>query len=298
MHPERLMKSLEQLNNQARRVFMVRITGDIHGDARRIVNHCKRFELSEDDTIIILGDAGYNFYNDRNEAYSRDRYQKAYTKTVQPTIFCIHGNHEIRPHQIESYKTKKWNGGIVWYEEEFPNILFAKDGEIYTIEGKNYLVIGGAYSVDKYYRTYRYLQSHESEHHDEFMTLAPIVYNHPVTKERLLEADEICLKYQYESYWWADEQPSEEIKAFVEEQITKHSDKDIYGILSHTCPYQYTPTEAFLPGLNQDIVDNSTEHWLEDISKKAKFSVWYCGHWHINKKIDYMHFLFDEFEEI
>ena len=53
---------------------------------------------------------------------------------------------------ISTYKTKEWNNGTVWYEEEFPNILFAQDGEIYTINGKECLVIGGAYSVDKEYR--------------------------------------------------------------------------------------------------------------------------------------------------
>ena len=68
------------------------------------------------------------------------------------TFFCIHGNHEERPFNISTYITKKWNGGIVYYEEEFPNILFAKDGEIYNINGKSILVIGGAYSVDKEYR--------------------------------------------------------------------------------------------------------------------------------------------------
>lgn len=276
---------------------MVFITGDIHGNAKRIVTFSKRFELTKDDTIIILGDAGYNFYNDSKEAYSRDQYQKAYTGSIEPTVFCIHGNHEIRPYNIDSYKTKEWNGGIVWYEEKFPNILFAKDGEIYNIEGKNYLVIGGAYSVDKFYRTYRYLQSHESEHHEEFMLLAPIVYNHPVDKERINAANEICKKYQYESYWWADEQPSEEIKKCVEDRIANNRD-NIFAVLTHTCPYQYTPTEAFLPGLNQDIVDNSTEHWLEDISKTIDYDIWYCGHWHINKRIHKIHFLFDEFEEI
>ncbi|WP_221934318.1 hypothetical protein, partial [Klebsiella pneumoniae] len=39
--------------------------------------------------------------------------------------------------------------GTVWYEYQFPNLLFAKDGEIYDIEGLKHLVIGGAYSVDK-----------------------------------------------------------------------------------------------------------------------------------------------------
>jgi 3-oxoacid CoA-transferase subunit A len=47
---------------------------------------------------------------------------------------------------------KIWNDGIVYYESNYPKILYAKDGEIYNFGGKKVLVLGGAYSVDKYYR--------------------------------------------------------------------------------------------------------------------------------------------------
>ena len=43
-------------------------------------------------------------------------------------------------------------GGKILYEEAFPNILFAVDGEIYNFDGYKCIVIGGAYSVDKHYR--------------------------------------------------------------------------------------------------------------------------------------------------
>lgn len=49
-------------------------------------------------------------------------------------------------------KKKIWNEGIVYVEEQYPNILFAKDGEIYNFNGKKVMPIGGAYSIDKYYR--------------------------------------------------------------------------------------------------------------------------------------------------
>ena len=73
-------------------------------------------------------------------------------KDLPITLFCIHGNHEERPENICSYKIKKFHNGIVYYEEEYPNIMFAKDSELYNFDGKNTLVIGGAYSVDKDYR--------------------------------------------------------------------------------------------------------------------------------------------------
>ena len=33
-------------------------------------------------------------------------------------------------------------------EDDFPNLLFAKDGEIFDLEGHKAIVLGGAYSVD------------------------------------------------------------------------------------------------------------------------------------------------------
>ena len=42
--------------------------------------------------------------------------------------------------------------GKVFYESEYPNIRYLMDGGEYVINGMSTLVIGGAYSVDKYYR--------------------------------------------------------------------------------------------------------------------------------------------------
>ena len=67
-------------------------------------------------------------------------------------------------------------------------------------------------------------------------------------------------------------------------------------VLSHTCPYQYEPQEAFLPMIDQSTVDDSTEKWLEEIERKLKYDHWFCGHWHIDKRVDRMHFLFHSVE--
>ena len=92
--------------------------------------------------------------------------------------------------------------------------------------------------------------------------------------------------------WWPDEQPSEEIKAYVEQQIRgRHIDV----ILSHTCPFKYEPVEAFLPMIDQSTVDTSTEVWLDKIEESADYGAWLCGHWHINKRIDKLQFMYHDF---
>ena len=203
---------------------MIYLTGDTHGDFERYLEFTNKMNPTDNDVMIVLGDAGLNYYGD-----DRDTYRKQFVNNFPFTTFCIHGNHEMRPSTIESYKLKEWCGGMVWYEESYPHLLFAKDGEIYTIEGKSYLAIGGAYSVDKSYR----------------------------------------LERNYG--WWADEQPSEEIKHFVESQIDKV--KRVDYVLSHTCPFKYEPREAFLNFIDQSTVDDSTERWLDKIEETLEYTL-------------------------
>jgi len=221
---------------------MVYITGDIHGDPMRIYAFAKKHKLTKNDMVIILGDVGANYYGDE-----RDERTKENLSNVRVPILCIHGNHEMRPWEADGYTLVKWNGGKVWVQKKYPQLLFAKDGEIYTIDGKRYIAIGGAYSVDSYWRI---------KHH---------------------------------AGWWESEQPTEEIKKFVETQFREN---EIDIILSHTCPRKYEPIEAFLPFIDQSIVDTSTEDWLDSIEETVNYQAWYCGHWHIEKDIDKMHFMF------
>ena len=225
---------------------IVYFTGDIHGRELGVVRYSKKFGLTDSDTIVLLGDVAANYFHDE-----RDLIMKSRLNSVEPTILCVHGNHENRPSNIPSYKTKIWNGGLVWYEEEYPNILFAKDGDIYTLEGLSYLVIGGAYSVDKHFRISRGFR------------------------------------------WWEDEQPDDTIKEYVEKQI---SEKHFDVVLSHTCPSKYVPKEMYIPHIHQESVDNSTELWLDEIEDSIDYIAWFCGHWHVGKRIDKMHFLYQGYE--
>lgn len=126
---------------------MIYLTGDTHRDFDRVFDFCTANGTTTDDVLIILGDACINFFLD-----DRDHELKKWLSTLAVTLLCVHGNHEERPFMIDSYAEKEWRGGVVFYEEEFPNLLFAKDGEIYDLEGRKAIAIGGAYSVDKFQR--------------------------------------------------------------------------------------------------------------------------------------------------
>lgn len=227
---------------------MIYITGDTHGHFERIQIFCEQHHTTKDDIIIILGDAGINF-----SGLFKDNIKKDFLSHLPITLFCIHGNHEQRPFTIPSYKEKSWHEGIVYVEDEYPNLVFAKDGEIYDFDGKKTMVIGGAYSIDKMMR---------------------IVYGYG---------------------WWEDEQPSEEIKQYVEQQLKLNQWKmDV--ILSHTCPLKYEPVEVFLLGIDQNRVDQSTEIWLDEIENKLNYQKWYCGHFHTEKKVEKLEIMFENID--
>lgn len=234
----------------------VYITGDTHGDFSRCFNFCKVAKTTKDDVLIVLGDAGINYYGGKNDDRNKTRIERKYPIT----FFCIHGNHEMRPDETGlPYITKEFCGGKVLYEKKHPDILFAIDGEIYTfptVSGdKNCLVIGGAYSIDKHYRLMR-------------------------------------------GYgWWESEQPSDEIKKKVEDQIAKVG-KKVDIVLTHTCPIKYEPVEVFLPMIDQSAVDKSTEKWLGKIEENLTYDKWYCGHYHTEKTIDKMEFLYHSVKEL
>lgn len=126
---------------------MTYLTGDTHGQLYRVESFCRRMETKKTDTMIILGDAGFNYYLN-----ARDVRVKEYASKFPITLFCIHGNHEARPQKLEGYVEGQYHGGRVLFEEAYPNILFAIDGEVYDFDGYQCMVIGGAYSVDKFYR--------------------------------------------------------------------------------------------------------------------------------------------------
>ncbi|CCY80170.1 putative uncharacterized protein [Mycoplasma sp. CAG:877] len=217
---------------------MIYITGDIHRDFSRIY----KLKKDSDNMLIVLGDVGINYY--LNE---EDKNCKEYLKKLKLKLFCVRGNHEERPENIATYKEVEMFCGKVFIEEEYPNLIFAKDGEVYNIDGKKILVIGGAYSVDKEYR----------------------------------------LLHGYK--WFKEEQlTKEEMDTILDKVKSKHFDI----VLTHTCPYKYEPREVFMQGLDQSKVDKSMEHFLDEIEEKISYDKWYCGHYHTEKQVDKLEFMF------
>ncbi len=239
------------------------ITGDKHRRFDKVKEFCRQANTRRKDVLIILGDAGFNYYDD-----TRDDELKREISQLNITLFCLHGNKENRPQNVGTYGIRSFCGGKVYYEPKYPNIYFAIDGEIYTFEGKKYMVVGGAHSVDKM---------------------------------RCLETG---------NPFWYDEMPDDTIKDAVEHNLQNEGNK-IYGMMTHTCPVEYLPTEMFMSTrrnaaikrkprktkskkIFKPDIDRSTEIWLSDLEKKIDYTVWYCGHYHIDKQIDKIQMMYHD----
>lgn len=234
------------------RVF---ITGDIHGEIKNISRFCKENNTKKEDTIILLGDVGINYFLNY-----RDVQVKRVISFLPITLFCIRGNHEMRPEHIENKHYELYFGNRVIVEDEYPNIKYALDGFDYTINGHHALVIGGAYSVDKSHRLANGLSWFE----DEQLSIS--------------EQEEIL-----------------DYIGWLNEKTTK-----INLVLTHTCPIAWEPREMFLSVVDQSTVDKGMEKFLGLVEYKLKdYDMWCFGHFHGNKNVTTRaKMLFDDFIEL
>lgn len=125
------------------------LSGDTHG-WKGLLGRIQLLKTPPEETaLIILGDAGINYWLNNS-----DKKGKSILNSFGYTIYCVRGNHEQRPELIPTVKSF-WDNevsGFVYYEEDYPYIRYFEDGSVYYINGYRTLVIGGAYSVDKYWR--------------------------------------------------------------------------------------------------------------------------------------------------
>jgi 3-oxoacid CoA-transferase subunit A len=96
--------------------------------------------------------------------------------------------------------------------------------------------------------------------------------------------------------WWSDEQPSQEIRERVEVRLNMEG-WCVNIVLSHTVPLKYEMYEKFIDVVDQAGVDKTTEQWLDTIGDRLDYKRWYCGHYHTDKVIDKIQFLYNDFIE-
>jgi hypothetical protein len=127
---------------------MIYLTGDTHGGIDSSKLNSKSFSdhkyLHKSDFLIILGDFGYIWNNDKSLEY----WLKWFSKKEWTTLF-IDGNHE-NFELLNGFKTEYWNGGVIHRITD--SIIHLMRGQIYNIDNNYFYTFGGAHSVDYQYR--------------------------------------------------------------------------------------------------------------------------------------------------
>ena len=210
--------------------------GDIHGRVPQSIKNLQKTAEANDEhyAVILLGDVGANYYGDERDNVLKDDL----TKRKNLTFYCLRGNHERRP-EFPHYPDEETEQ-FVYMESEYPNIKYLIDGKDYNFNGYIVLAIGGAYSVDKFYRLSKGWS------------------------------------------WFANEQlTTKEMETIYENWHDDYVDV----IISHTCPFEWQPTDLFLPQIDQSTVDNTMERWLSTLEKEIGYQSWLFGHFHDNRRI-------------
>jgi 3-oxoacid CoA-transferase subunit A len=245
-------------------------TGDTHGgmstisrvgNIQRNMPECK----PEETGIIILGDAGLNFWLNKT-----DKKYKKLLNSMGFHIYCVRGNHEQRPNLIDGIHLAYDDNvnGMVWQECDYPNISYFMDGGEYNIGGYSVLVIGGAYSVDKWYR------------------LARAGYS---TGEAETADPKKC-------GWFKDEQLTGDECGDIWDKV---QDKHYDFVFTHTAPLDWEPTDLFLNGIDQSTVDKSMEVWLNKLKDCFTWGVWCFGHYHADRvERPYVEQFYMDYEDI
>ena len=245
-------------------------TGDTHGGVSTIVRvsniqrNMPQYK-PEETAIVILGDAGLNFYLNNT-----DKKYKKLLNSMGYYIYCVRGNHEQRPELVKNMILVEDENvdNSVWMEEAFPNIRYFVDGNVYNLCGHSALVVGGAYSVDKWHRLARAGYAPE-------------------------EAETANPK---KCSWFKDECLTTSEMYEISQNVYE---KSFDFILSHTCPISWEPTDLFLGCIDQSTVDKSMELWLDELKDNVNWKYYLFGHYHADRiERPYIEQFYQEYEDI
>lgn len=127
---------------------MLYITGDCHGSMERF----DQIRFEPNSKVIVLGDFGAIFFNDRmtQPIEEIEKPILKYLSGLDCEILFIDGNHDNIDRLKDLPEVYRYGNKV---GEVAHNVFYLKRGNVYTIEGKTFMCMGGATSIDRGIRT-------------------------------------------------------------------------------------------------------------------------------------------------
>lgn len=230
------------------------ITGDTHGEFTRLrrVFFPEQGELTKEDYVIICGDFGGVW-----DGSEEDEYWLDWLEEKRFTTLFADGNHENYD-MLSAFPPKRWQGGLVQYIR--PSVLHLMRGQVYTLQGLRFFVMGGARSHD--------VAGGILQPEDPYLK----------KKHRQLLLQGIPHRINHRS-WWQEEMPS------PEEYQTARDNLERCGwavdcVITHCAPtsIQTALTQGHYPP------DPLTD-FLEEVAQRCRFKFWFFGHYHQDRTV-------------
>lgn len=253
---------------------MIYITGDMHGEFRRITKKQRNklpFIMTEQDYLIICGDFGLLWARDKTLEYNLEWLQR-----LPFTLLWVQGNHENYD-MIAEYPLEEWHGGKARHILR-DKIILLERGQIFTIEGKTFFTFGGASTHD--------------------VQGGILDKNSPTYKQDYKKALKSNLPFRIRNVsWWQEELPSEEELEEGRRNLEKAGYQVDY-VVSHCASNRiqiaieqyYSGVNCYVQWYQQDILTN----FFEELEDRLQYKQWFCGHYHEDFYIDDKHTLLYE----
>ena len=158
------------------------LTGDTHGDYHALEKRLKWLDLTENDYIIICGDFGSEY---GGQVFGGI---KKLCKKYPCTFIVVRGNHDTRywrDHEGQEGWHLTYNDHFL-VQDKYPNLWYAKDeGDVVNIDGKDFIFIPGAWSIDGFYRQINHIifEPEEQLTSTEFALLLENIQEYGLDKE-------------------------------------------------------------------------------------------------------------------
>ena len=245
------------------------LVSDTHGDFSRFYKLNEAVPEDEVWGVIILGDAGLNFWLNKRDNKNKYRICDKYPKL---RFYCVRGNHEARPEDVEGMELL-WDdevGDKVYWQPEFPNIKYFIDGFEYNINGYKTLVCGGAYSVDKYWR----LEKQAAGFYGGWFANEQLDANERALIDELVEGQTYDLILTHTCPWsWEPRDlflncvDQSSVDASMEIWMDQLKEKMIWGVwlCGHFHDDRILAPHAEMLSLGIQNLEDIMEYWLEDL---------------------------------